>query len=101
MWTLELQVNLIATLLSASATDTRSAVTFQPLSVCQGTLVSWTKGFKATDCEGHDVVGMLREAIKKRNVSERMIFPCLIYKTEQKNLFYIYTCLCVRARVCV
>ncbi|KAK1891612.1 Hexokinase HKDC1 [Dissostichus eleginoides] len=32
-----------------------------------GTLVSWTKGFKATDCEGHDVVGMLREAIKRRN----------------------------------
>ncbi|XP_042355881.1 hexokinase HKDC1-like [Plectropomus leopardus] len=32
-----------------------------------GTLVSWTKGFKATDCEGHDVVGMLRDAIKRRN----------------------------------
>lgn len=32
--------------------------------------MSWTKGFKATDCEGHDVVEMLREAIKRRNVSE-------------------------------
>ncbi|KAM4602712.1 hexokinase HKDC1 [Polymixia lowei] len=32
-----------------------------------GTLVSWTKGFKATDCEGHDVVNMLRDAIKRRN----------------------------------
>ncbi|XP_044051786.1 hexokinase HKDC1 isoform X2 [Siniperca chuatsi] len=32
-----------------------------------GTLVSWTKGFKATDCEGHDVVSMLREAIQRRN----------------------------------
>ncbi|XP_068586363.1 hexokinase HKDC1-like isoform X2 [Cebidichthys violaceus] len=32
-----------------------------------GTLMSWTKGFKATDCEGHDVVSMLREAIKRRN----------------------------------
>ncbi|XP_030576007.1 hexokinase HKDC1 isoform X4 [Archocentrus centrarchus] len=32
-----------------------------------GILVSWTKGFKATDCEGHDVVNMLREAIKRRN----------------------------------
>ncbi|KAM6943608.1 hexokinase HKDC1-like [Xenentodon cancila] len=32
-----------------------------------GTLVSWTKGYKATDCEGHDVVNMLREAIKRRN----------------------------------
>ncbi|MEQ2158188.1 hypothetical protein GOODEAATRI_009707 [Goodea atripinnis] len=33
-----------------------------------GTLVSWTKGFKATDCVGQDVVSMLREAIKRRNV---------------------------------
>ncbi|MEQ2297362.1 putative hexokinase hkdc1, partial [Ameca splendens] len=32
-----------------------------------GTLVSWTKGFKATDCVGQDVVSMLREAIKRRN----------------------------------
>ncbi|XP_063047857.1 hexokinase HKDC1 isoform X2 [Engraulis encrasicolus] len=33
----------------------------------KGTLVSWTKGFKATNCEGNDVVDMLREAIKRRN----------------------------------
>uniref|UniRef100_A0A8B9GEW3 hexokinase n=1 Tax=Amazona collaria TaxID=241587 RepID=A0A8B9GEW3_9PSIT len=33
----------------------------------QGTLVGWTKGFKATDCEGEDVVDMLREAIRRRN----------------------------------
>ncbi|XP_062852407.1 hexokinase HKDC1 isoform X1 [Trichomycterus rosablanca] len=33
----------------------------------KGSLVNWTKGFKATDCEGHDVVDMLREAIKRRN----------------------------------
>nr|XP_046240510.1 hexokinase HKDC1-like [Scatophagus argus] len=32
-----------------------------------GTLVSWTKGYKATGCEGHDVVSMLREAIHRRN----------------------------------
>ncbi|CAN9506973.1 unnamed protein product [Ophioblennius macclurei] len=31
-----------------------------------GTLVTWTKGFKATNCEGHDVVDMLRQAIKRR-----------------------------------
>uniref|UniRef100_A0A3Q3IRQ1 hexokinase n=1 Tax=Monopterus albus TaxID=43700 RepID=A0A3Q3IRQ1_MONAL len=36
-------------------------------SIATGTLVSWTKGFKATDCEGHDVVNMLQEAIKRRN----------------------------------
>ncbi|KAG7333851.1 hypothetical protein KOW79_002258 [Hemibagrus wyckioides] len=33
----------------------------------KGILVSWTKGFKATHCEGNDVVDMLREAIKRRN----------------------------------
>uniref|UniRef100_A0A8D2P6Q1 Hexokinase-2 n=1 Tax=Zosterops lateralis melanops TaxID=1220523 RepID=A0A8D2P6Q1_ZOSLA len=36
-------------------------------SIDQGTLVGWTKGFKATDCEGEDVVDMLREAIRRRN----------------------------------
>ncbi|XP_059202062.1 hexokinase HKDC1-like [Centropristis striata] len=34
-------------------------------SIDTGTLVSWTKGFKATNCEGNDVVSMLREAIKR------------------------------------
>lgn len=38
--------------------------------VCaQGILVTWTKGFKATDCEGEDVVELLREAIKRKEVS--------------------------------
>ncbi|XP_037660304.1 hexokinase HKDC1 isoform X1 [Choloepus didactylus] len=36
-------------------------------SIDKGTLVEWTKGFKATDCEGEDVVDLLREAIKRRN----------------------------------
>uniref|UniRef100_A0A8C7WE62 hexokinase n=1 Tax=Oncorhynchus mykiss TaxID=8022 RepID=A0A8C7WE62_ONCMY len=31
-----------------------------------GILVTWTKGFKATDCEGENVVGLLREGIKRR-----------------------------------
>uniref|UniRef100_A0A8B9I0N6 hexokinase n=1 Tax=Astyanax mexicanus TaxID=7994 RepID=A0A8B9I0N6_ASTMX len=31
-----------------------------------GILVNWTKGFKATDCEGEDVVNLLREGIKRR-----------------------------------
>ncbi|XP_067092228.1 hexokinase HKDC1 [Osmerus mordax] len=39
----------------------------QQAGIDKGTLVSWTKGFKATDCEGYDVVEMLREAIKRRN----------------------------------
>ena len=45
----------------------------------QGTLIEWTKGFKATDCEGEDVVDMLREAIKRRNVwygVEAHTWPC-------------------------
>lgn len=32
----------------------------------QGILLNWTKGFKASDCEGHDVVRLLREAIERR-----------------------------------
>ena len=44
----------------------------------QGTLVGWTKGFKATDCEGEDVVDMLREAIRRRNVSYSFLFS-LVY----------------------
>ncbi|KAJ7415660.1 hexokinase 1 [Willisornis vidua] len=31
-----------------------------------GILLNWTKGFKATDCEGEDVVYLLREGIKRR-----------------------------------
>ncbi|KAJ8364978.1 hypothetical protein SKAU_G00138090 [Synaphobranchus kaupii] len=37
-----------------------------------GILVNWTKGFKATDCEGEDVVELLREGIKRKEVSEDM-----------------------------
>ncbi|XP_076981181.1 hexokinase HKDC1 [Tamandua tetradactyla] len=36
-------------------------------SIDKGMLIEWTKGFKATDCEGEDVVDLLREAIKRRN----------------------------------
>uniref|UniRef100_A0A3B4ZZ11 hexokinase n=1 Tax=Stegastes partitus TaxID=144197 RepID=A0A3B4ZZ11_9TELE len=35
-----------------------------------GILVTWTKGFKATDCEGEDVVELLREAIKRKEEFE-------------------------------
>ncbi|XP_055969017.1 hexokinase-3 [Sorex fumeus] len=36
------------------------------LGLDQGILLNWTKGFKASDCEGHDVVRLLREAIGRR-----------------------------------
>uniref|UniRef100_A0A8D0FQL0 Hexokinase-2 n=1 Tax=Strix occidentalis caurina TaxID=311401 RepID=A0A8D0FQL0_STROC len=32
----------------------------------QGILLKWTKGFKATGCEGEDVVNLLKEAIHRR-----------------------------------
>uniref|UniRef100_A0A8C5ASG1 Hexokinase-2 n=1 Tax=Gadus morhua TaxID=8049 RepID=A0A8C5ASG1_GADMO len=38
----------------------------QQTSLDAGVLVTWTKGFKATDCEGEDVVGLLRDAIRRR-----------------------------------
>uniref|UniRef100_G3U5D8 hexokinase n=1 Tax=Loxodonta africana TaxID=9785 RepID=G3U5D8_LOXAF len=31
-----------------------------------GILITWTKGFKATDCVGHDVTTLLKDAIKRR-----------------------------------
>uniref|UniRef100_A0A8C5KZG8 Hexokinase-2 n=1 Tax=Jaculus jaculus TaxID=51337 RepID=A0A8C5KZG8_JACJA len=34
-----------------------------------GILVTWTKGFKATDCVGHDVATLLRDAVKRREVT--------------------------------
>uniref|UniRef100_A0A671EQK2 hexokinase n=1 Tax=Rhinolophus ferrumequinum TaxID=59479 RepID=A0A671EQK2_RHIFE len=36
----------------------------------QGILLNWTKGFNASDCEGQDVVGLLREAIQRRQAVE-------------------------------
>lgn len=35
----------------------------------QGILLNWTKGFKASGAEGNNVVGLLRDAIKRRGVS--------------------------------
>ncbi|KAK4808288.1 hypothetical protein QYF61_020769 [Mycteria americana] len=34
----------------------------------QGILLNWTKGFKASGAEGNNVVGLLRDAIKRRGV---------------------------------
>uniref|UniRef100_A0A673TUC4 Hexokinase-3 n=2 Tax=Suricata suricatta TaxID=37032 RepID=A0A673TUC4_SURSU len=36
------------------------------LGLDQGILLNWTKGFSASDCEGQDVVCLLREAIRRR-----------------------------------
>lgn len=61
----------------------------------QGTLVGWTKGFKATDCEGEDVVDMLREAIKRRNVSYSflLILVCLMHPHSSSGIsLLIVTC---------
>jgi hypothetical protein len=34
----------------------------------QSILLKWTKGFKASGCEGEDVVTLLKEAIRRREV---------------------------------
>ncbi|XP_014394567.1 PREDICTED: hexokinase-3 [Myotis brandtii] len=36
------------------------------LGLDQGILLNWTKGFNASDCEGQDVVLLLREALERR-----------------------------------
>ncbi|KAM5217240.1 hexokinase-3 isoform 3-T3 [Hipposideros larvatus] len=40
------------------------------LGLDQGILLNWTKGFNASDCEGQDVVCLLREAIWRRQAVE-------------------------------
>ncbi|XP_058402488.1 hexokinase-3 isoform X3 [Diceros bicornis minor] len=40
------------------------------LGLDQGILLNWTKGFNASDCEGQDVVCLLREAIGRRKAVE-------------------------------
>lgn len=35
----------------------------------KGILLKWTKGFKASGCEGQDVIMLLREAVHRRRVS--------------------------------
>ncbi|XP_006873553.1 PREDICTED: hexokinase-3 [Chrysochloris asiatica] len=40
------------------------------LGLDQGILLNWTKGFNASDCEGQDVVALLREAIGRRQAVE-------------------------------
>lgn len=46
--------------------------------------MSWTKGFKATNVEGHDVVQLLRDACRRRGVN---IF--LIYFNYYKKLYIL------------
>lgn len=41
----------------------------------QGILLNWTKGFKASGAEGNNVVGLLRDAIKRRGVRLRASVP--------------------------
>lgn len=39
------------------------------LSIVQGILLRWTKGFKASGCVGQDVVTLLKDAVSRRQVS--------------------------------
>lgn len=40
----------------------------------QGILLKWTKGFKASGCEGQDVIMLLKEAVCRRKVGTFVIF---------------------------
>ena len=42
----------------------------QQNSLDESILLKWTKGFKASGCEGEDVVMLLKEAIHRREVGE-------------------------------
>ncbi|XP_023373513.1 glucokinase isoform X1 [Otolemur garnettii] len=41
----------------------------------KGILLNWTKGFKASGAEGNNIVGLLRDAIKRRGVREHLCLP--------------------------
>lgn len=47
------------------------------LSLDQAILLNWTKGFNASDCEGQDVVRLLREAIQRRQAVELTVAAIL------------------------
>ncbi|KAM9817034.1 hexokinase HKDC1-like [Neosynchiropus ocellatus] len=40
---------------------------YEQTAVDSGTLVSWTKGFQVSDCDGRDVIQMLKEAVERRS----------------------------------
>uniref|UniRef100_A0A8D0WIF7 Hexokinase-3 n=1 Tax=Sus scrofa TaxID=9823 RepID=A0A8D0WIF7_PIG len=51
------------------------------LGLDQGILLNWTKGFSASDCEGQDVVYLLREAIKRRQVRMKLNVVAIVNDT--------------------
>lgn len=48
----------------------------QVLLFLQGILLNWTKGFKASGAEGNNVVGLLRDAIRRRGVRRHLCPGC-------------------------
>lgn len=62
------------------------------LCVCdlQATLLSWTKGVRATDCEGHHVVRMLQEAIERRNVRLRTAGGRMSRFSDWLHIYLLY-----------
>lgn len=51
------------------ATDPCQCGSHEAILPLQGILLNWTKGFKASGAEGNNIVGLLRDAIKRRGVS--------------------------------
>ncbi|NXG67352.1 HXK1 protein, partial [Hemiprocne comata] len=57
-----------------------------------GILLNWTKGFKATDCEGEDVVYLLREGIKRREASFLLEFDLDVVAVVNDTVGTMMTC---------
>lgn len=49
-----------------------SSAATEVLLLLQGILLNWTKGFKASGAEGNNIVGLLRDAIKRRGVRRHL-----------------------------
>lgn len=60
-------------------------------SCSQGILLNWTKGFKASGAEGNNVVGLLRDAIKRRGVRQFAFFHL---KTWWNSNYFFYLLVC-------
>ncbi|EPY89888.1 hexokinase-2 [Camelus ferus] len=58
----------------------------QQNSLDESILLKWTKGFKASGCEGEDVVTLLKEAIHRREVGEVWQVACVPKLGEEFDL---------------
>ncbi len=50
-----------------------NSFTSTTLALAKGNLIKWTKGFTTTGVEGNDVVALLNDAFKKRNIEVEVV----------------------------